>query len=210
MQLLLKPCGVRGEVAESDGRVANAARAGVDLEVEILLNVRVEVELALLDELHHRDVGEELGDRAGTEGRDDGIDGRLLLEVGVTVALEDERLAVLIDGDGRAGNVVALELKREEAVEKSGDVLSGELRWSLWVRRRERDRLRCCGLRSRRGELRSLGLRGGDEKYAKAQQRGQDATDACGLRRELGCGESIIRGAAFWRQICRNDCDCYL
>ena len=169
VQLFLEACGVRGEIAEGDGRIADAAWTGVDLEVEILLDVGVEIELALLDELHHRDVGEELGDRAGTEGGDDRIDGCLLLEVGVTVASQDKRLAVLVDGDGRAGDVIALQLKREEAVEKGGDILRGELWRGLRVRWWEGDWLRCAGgLRARK--LRDLGLRGGDEKNAKAQR----------------------------------------
>src|SRR6185437_16982308 len=51
VQFLLEARAVRSEVAKSNGRVADAAWPGIDLEVEILLDVGVEVELALLDEL---------------------------------------------------------------------------------------------------------------------------------------------------------------
>ena len=94
----------------------------VDLEVEILLNVGVQVELALLDELHHRDVGEELRDRSRTKRCDYRIDLRLLLEVRVAVALEDEWLPVLVNRNCCARDVVTLQLQREKPVEKRGNV----------------------------------------------------------------------------------------
>ncbi len=128
VQFFLEASGVGGEVAEGDWRVAYAAVAGVDGEVEVAADVGVEVELALFDELHHGDVGEELGDGAGAEGCGDGVDWCLLLPVGVAIAFEDEGLAILRDGDGGAGDVVALELQREKAVEEGGDVLRCERR----------------------------------------------------------------------------------
>ena len=59
---------------------------GGNLEIEIAVDVGVEVELALLDLLHHRGPGEELRDRAGTEQGARGIDRRALRDVGIAEA----------------------------------------------------------------------------------------------------------------------------
>ena len=53
----LEPGGVRHDVAHADRL---AVRAGRNLEIEVLVDVGVEVDLALLDQLHDRGPGEEL------------------------------------------------------------------------------------------------------------------------------------------------------
>ena len=51
-----------------------------NLEVEIRVDVRVEIQLALLDQLHRRRPGDQLADRTGPEQRAVRIDGRALLD----------------------------------------------------------------------------------------------------------------------------------
>ena len=50
------------QAPQGDG---NAALRRWDGEIEICVHVAVEIELALVHELHHGDAGEQLGDRAG-------------------------------------------------------------------------------------------------------------------------------------------------
>ena len=109
---------VRHDVAQRD-RLAE--RLG-HLEVEVRVDVGVEVELALLDQLHDRGPGEELRDRAGAEERRLPVDGDALLDVGEAVALAEEDLAVLDDDDDGARDVRRAELRRHDAVEERLDV----------------------------------------------------------------------------------------
>jgi hypothetical protein len=79
-----------------------------DLEVEVGVDVLVQVELALLDQLHHRGPGEQFGDRAGPKQRAVGIDQLLSFEVGVAIALLEEDLAVLDHHHHSAGDISSL------------------------------------------------------------------------------------------------------
>ena len=63
--------------------------------VEVLLDVAFEIELALLDELHHRRVRHELRDRARAKQRALRIDRPLARDVRVAVALLRNDLAAL-------------------------------------------------------------------------------------------------------------------
>ena len=69
---------MRHDVAHRD-RLAVARR---NLEIEVGVDVRVEVDLALLDQLHDRGPGEQLGHRAGAEQRGFGRYRRALFDVG--------------------------------------------------------------------------------------------------------------------------------
>ena len=82
---------MRHQVAQRDGLV----EGGADRKVEILVDVGVEVELALLFQLHHRDPGEELRDRGQAEDGRGWIDGFLRFDVSVSVALLEEHIAIL-------------------------------------------------------------------------------------------------------------------
>src|ERR1700739_1444525 len=115
---LFKTRRVRHQVAQGDGLV----EGGTDLEVEILIYVRVEIKLALLFQLHHRDPGEELGDRGEAEDSRRWIDGLLRFDVSVTVSLLQQNVAVLHDEHGGAGDVAALKLQGENAIEKCCEV----------------------------------------------------------------------------------------
>jgi hypothetical protein len=74
---------VRHEVAERD-RLAEIWR---DLEIEVVVDVAIQIELAQLHLLHHRCPSEELADRTGAEQRPLGIDRLSFLNIGVAVAL---------------------------------------------------------------------------------------------------------------------------
>ncbi len=125
LDLLLEARRVRHEVTHGD-RLAVGARR--NLEVEVLVDVGVEVDLALFDQLHDRGPGEQLRDRARTEQRLVRVDGQLLLDVRVAEALLQQDLAVLDDHDDAAGDVAARERVGQEAVEPGFEVLARELR----------------------------------------------------------------------------------
>ena len=75
--------GVGHEIAQGDG----FAVARRNLEIQIAVDVCVEVELALLDQLHHRRPGEQLGNGSGPEKSALGIDRFAGRDVGVTITL---------------------------------------------------------------------------------------------------------------------------
>jgi hypothetical protein len=87
-----------------------------------LVDVGVQVDLALFLELHDGDPGEELGDGCEAEDGGRGVDGLFVLEIGVAVTLLQEELAVFHDEDGSAGDVRAFQLERDDAVEEGFEV----------------------------------------------------------------------------------------
>ena len=110
----LEAGGVREQVAHGD----RLAEGGGDPEIQVPVEVRVEVDPALLDELHHRRPGDRLGGGAGARQGALGVEGKAALEVGVPVAPGEDRLAALHDGDRGAGDPQLFELARQEAVEE--------------------------------------------------------------------------------------------
>jgi hypothetical protein len=87
----------------------------------------VEVELALLDELHRRRVRHELRDRTGAEQRTLRVDGALGRNIGVTVALLRNHLAAFDDDDDAARDVRCPHRIGHEAIEPRLDVGAREL-----------------------------------------------------------------------------------
>ncbi len=150
---LFETAGVGHQVAQGDG----LAEGGADLEVEIAVDVGIEVELALLLELHNGNPCKELGDGREPENRRHRVDGSLLLLVGVSVALLQQHVAIFHHQDRRAGDIRALQLHLDNSVEEG-----------LKVRRLE-------SMRPRRGCGRSLlfGMR----------LRGRRTNGCSGLRR---------------------------
>ncbi len=99
-----------------------------DLEVlQVGVDVGVEVELALLDELHDRRPGEQLGDRAGPEQRLVRHDRDPLLAVGEAVALGEEQLAVLDHRDRRGRDVPRRQVGGHHAVDERLELRRGRL-----------------------------------------------------------------------------------
>ena len=118
---VLQPDRVGERVAERDGRRVR----GGNLELrQVGVHVGVEIQLALLDELHDRRPGEELGHRPGPEERLVRLDRDLVLHVRPAVALGEEELPVLDDGHGHSGHVVRLALAGHEAVHEGLQLLA--------------------------------------------------------------------------------------
>jgi hypothetical protein len=117
---VFQPDRVGEHVPERDRRGVG----GGDLELgQVGVHVRVEIQLALLDELHHRRPGEELGDRPGPKEGLLRVHRRLVLHVRPAVALGEVELPVLDDGHGQSGHVVRLELASHEAVQEGLQLL---------------------------------------------------------------------------------------
>jgi hypothetical protein len=118
---VLEPGGVGQQMLHGNGLSGERVR---DLEVlQIRVDVGVEVDLPPLDELHHGSPGEELRDRAGTKERPLGIDGAASVAIGVPVALGEEELSVLDDGNGRGRDVIRAHLRSHGAVEERFELL---------------------------------------------------------------------------------------
>src|SRR5206468_3168257 len=112
--VLLEPRRVGHDVPERDRLLIGVG----DLEVEILVDVGVETQLALLHELHDGCPREQLAGRADAKEGALGIDGGAMRDIGVAVAVGVEELAVLDDGDGRAGNVLVAKVRGHDAIEE--------------------------------------------------------------------------------------------
>ena len=106
------------EIAQGDG----FAVARRNLEIQIAVDVRVEVELALLDQLHHRRPGEQLGNRSGPEESALGIDRFAGRDVGVTVTFRQQHLSILNYDHNCAGHIAPLQGIRCESIEPCFDV----------------------------------------------------------------------------------------
>ncbi len=92
------------------------------LKSHVLIDGRVEIELALLDQLHHRRFGEQLADRAGPEQRALGIHGPAFLDIVVAVALLQQDFAVLHDDDDASRDVTSLQFEVQKAIEPGLEV----------------------------------------------------------------------------------------
>ena len=89
-----------------------------DLEVEIAIDVGVEIELSLLHELHHGRPGEQLARGPDAKERALGIDRPASGDVGVAVALREQKRAVFHDRDGRARDVFVAEVRHHDPVDE--------------------------------------------------------------------------------------------
>jgi hypothetical protein len=126
------PDGIGRAREQTDRSVLEARRVGHEVghrhrlrvgvrhpqRAQVRVDVGVQVEGALLDELHHRGPDEELGDRSDAKQRAIGVDGRPRLEIGVAVPPAERRLAGLDDHDDGAHEVARFELRRHLAVDE--------------------------------------------------------------------------------------------
>ena len=149
LRSFFEPCGVRHDVAQCN-RLGISRR---NPEIEIIVHVPIQVELALLFELHHGGPGKKLGNRSRAEQGIIDRYGRLLLDVGVSVPLREKHLSILHDRDHGAGNILSCQLLRHDSIEKGADIVSIH-GWRAVCRRC--GRLRPFGLRGRRICLRFL------------------------------------------------------
>src|SRR6185437_2628136 len=126
---VLEPRRVRHQVAQCD-RLAEARR---DLEIEVAVDVAVQVELVLLDQLHHRGPGEQLRDRADPEQRVCRRDRRAGLQVGIAVAVREQHLAVLHHHDRAAGDIAPRQHVRQQAAEECREIIGSQrMRCRRW------------------------------------------------------------------------------
>jgi hypothetical protein len=102
------------QVAQGD-RLGKCRR---NLKVEVGVNADIQVQVALLDLLHHRRPGKELADRTDAEEGPFRIDGDALLDIGVAVALGEKELAILDHRNHSAGQVILLHLRGQVTVQE--------------------------------------------------------------------------------------------
>ena len=144
---------------------------GRDLEVEVLVDVGVEVDLAGLDLLHHGRPGEQLRDRAGTEQSLVGIDRRALVAIGIPEAARRQDLAVLDHRDHRAGDVARAQGVGHVAVQPEIDIGLGQAWRGRWRYRggdgRSLSRRGQFGDRRRRRFLPRLAVRGAEARQQR-------------------------------------------
>jgi len=141
--LFFKPSSVGHEVAQSNW----LGIPGRNLEIQVLINIVVQVKLALLYLLHHRSPGEQFGNRARTEKSPVDADGSLLLYIAVAIPFSEKYFAVFHHQHNRAGNVLAFELHGHKAVQEGLDIRRRHLMGSFicfgftrdWLRQRNRD-----------------------------------------------------------------------
>ena len=81
------------------------AVAGRDFEIEIFVDVRVEVDLALLNLLHHGRPGDQFRDRSWTEKRRCRVDRSSFSHIGIAIALGRDDLSVLHHRHHRAREI---------------------------------------------------------------------------------------------------------
>ena len=111
-------------------QVLEADRLGVglgDVKIQIGLDVRLEVELALLDELHHGRRRERLSDRGDAEQVPVGIDRDALFEIREAVAFLENNLAPVNHRDGQADQRIGVVLRDVGGIEKLRHAFAGDL-----------------------------------------------------------------------------------
>ena len=113
LQRLLEARRMRHQIAHRD-RLAVARRNG---EIQILVHVRIEIELALLDQLHHCRPQERLGDRARTKQCGCRIDLFIRRNVGVAIPSGHQNLAVLHHHNDRRRQIVLGQSVGKQAIE---------------------------------------------------------------------------------------------
>ena len=100
-QSLLESSRVRHDVTQRDGlTVARRNR-----EIEVLVHVGIEIELALLHQLHYRCPGKELGDRPNPEKGVLRVHGFTRSDIGIPVGQLGHWRAVFDHDDDRPGDI---------------------------------------------------------------------------------------------------------
>ena len=117
--MLLEPRPMGHEAAKRDRHAAIRRR---DVEIQIVVHIAIEIELALLDELHHRDPGKELRDRAGAYQRLIRGHRAPALDVGVAIAAGKQDAAILDHDRDRARDLQAGKLVRHQRIEKGREI----------------------------------------------------------------------------------------
>src|SRR5947208_1841933 len=103
------------------------AKSVGDFEVKVIVNVAIQIQLALLVQLHRGGPGKELRYRTWPKQCLFRRDGCLLRHVGETIAFRKQDPSILHDRDGSAGDVFSLKLQRQDAVKESGEIGGSQL-----------------------------------------------------------------------------------
>jgi hypothetical protein len=112
---------MRHQLAQRDRQAAFG-----HLEIQVLVDVRVQIQLAGLHQLHHRSPGHQLGDRGHPEQGAVRIHRGLFFHIRNAVTATDQDLAVLDHGHHRAGDVAACDGIRHEPIQPGGRVIRGQ------------------------------------------------------------------------------------
>ena len=99
---------------------------------DVLCDRRIQVERPFLDELHHRHIGEELGDRADAIDRLGG-GGDLAVAILVAEARGPDHLLIVHQRDRERGELLVLHLVADELLELGGDRLVRFGRGHRWL-----------------------------------------------------------------------------
>jgi hypothetical protein len=163
---------MRHQIAHGDG----LAEFPGNLEIEIIVHVAVEIDLARLHKLHHGRPGKRFRDGARPEHRLIGNDGAALGNVGITVTPSKQDLPVLDDDEYSARDVSTRHGIGNKAVGERFDILRGE-RMGLLGQHRKRaygDRHVCVhGQRSRRNRARHIRIGIRNSECESDQRSGQ-------------------------------------
>ncbi len=112
----------------------------LDLErFQVVVDVRVEIDQPTIDQLHDRNPGHHLADRADPEDGAVGDDRARGVHLGAAPALDVDGLTAMDHGDRGPGDVVILHLVHEHRVEGIVQRLPAPGRAGTGVRRREPD-----------------------------------------------------------------------
>ena len=129
----LESRGVRQEVPQGDITGITAR----DLHIGVGADINVQVQLAPLHQLHHRDTGGELGHRCDAE-EGIGIHRAPRLAVGsrsrIPVPPRHQDPTIVNDGDHRSGKVAPIEGVGDLPIEPGSDILRGQLMPPLGLR----------------------------------------------------------------------------
>ncbi len=123
LQPLLEAAPVVHQVKEGD----RLATRGRDFEVQVVIDIALQVEFALLDQLHDCRPGEEFGRRADPGHAPLRVHGDLLLDIRIAVARLEEDASVLHDRDDGPRNVAVLQPICQKAVEPGCNIRGGQL-----------------------------------------------------------------------------------
>src|ERR1700733_5714368 len=94
--------------------------------VEIIIDIAIQVQLALLDQLHDRSPREQFGDRPRPEESPVGSDRCFLRNIGVAISLLEKYVSILHYNNDCACNVLLLQLEWQDAIRECSEIICRE------------------------------------------------------------------------------------
>ncbi len=166
LRRLFEAGGVRHDLSQG-GRLAVPQGHA---EIEVLVDVLVEIELALLHQLHDRRPGEQLRHRARTKQRAFRVDALALLDIGIAEATLGEHSAVSDHDHDGAGDVAGLPRIGHEAIEPDVEICLVQRMAARCRRRGVVIARRCIALWRHRARLLGGPRRGNDHAERSREQ----------------------------------------